>query len=276
MKNQLSTDRRKFLKSTGLLSGGLIVSFMMPASAKVMRKFTNADPDALFKPNGYLRIAPDGAVTVTLAHVEMGQGIWTTLPMLIAEELDADWEKIRVEHSPPGKEYVHVFYGVQLTGGSSSTWSEFDRYRMAGATARTLLVQAAAKQWSVPVTECRTENGFVISGDKKLSYGELASAASTMTASAKIELRPSSQWKLIGKGKKRVDAPEKVNGTAKYGIDVKYPGLLTALVAHSPIIGGKVKSFDAAKAKEYPGVKDVVQIPTGVAVLADNLKKKKK
>src|SRR5690349_21071786 len=111
MNKQLSADRRKFLKSTGLLGGGLIVSFMIPASAKVMRKFTNADPDALFKPNGYLRIAPDGSVTVTLAHVEMGQGIWTTLPMLVAEELDADWEKIKVEHSPPGKEYVHVVYG---------------------------------------------------------------------------------------------------------------------------------------------------------------------
>ena len=270
MITQLKSNRRQFLKSGAVLGGGLIISFMAPASAKRLANAFDPGPEVLFKPNAFLRIGSDGVINVILAHAEMGQGIWTTLAMLIAEELDADWKSVKVEHCPAEQVYAHTAFGIQITGGSSSTWSEFDRYRQAGATARTLLKEAAAKKFGVNAADCKTENGWVISGNNKAGYGELVSLASTLKAPAKVELRPASEWKYIGKGLKRLDAPEKVNGTAKYGMDVQFPGMFTALVAHSPVPGGKLQSFNATAAKAVPGVRDVVQIPTGVAVIADH------
>ena len=271
MSNTTNTvNRRQFLASGAALAGGLVVSFMIPASAKQLGRLGGKKPGLYFSPNAFLRVGVDESINITLSHVEMGQGVWTTLSMLIAEELDADWKNISIEHSPAGKSYVHTAYGIQITGGSSSTWSEFDRYRQAGATARVLLVQAAAQKFGVPITQCRTENGWVIAGNQKASYGELATAAAALPAPDKVELRTPDQWKFIGKGVKRLDAPDKVNGTAKYGLDVQFPGLLTAVVAHAPVIGGKVISFDASAAKAVAGVRYVVEIPTGVAVLADH------
>ncbi|MEJ7768068.1 MAG: xanthine dehydrogenase family protein molybdopterin-binding subunit [Chitinophagaceae bacterium] len=253
-----------------MLGGGLIISFMVPASAKRLAGVFDPAPEFFFRPNAFLRIGNDGIIHVILAHAEMGQGIWTTLAMLIAEELDADWKSIKVEHCPAGQVYAHTGFGIQITGGSSSTWSEFDRYRQAGATARILLTDAAAKKFGVDATDCKTADGFVTSGNKKAGYGELVAVASTLPVPEKVELRSPAQWKYIGKGQKRLDAPEKVNGGAKYGMDMKFPGMLTAVVAHSPFPGGKLKSFNASAAKAVPGVRDVVQIPTGVAVIADH------
>ena len=270
MTTQLKTNRRQFIKSGAMLGGGLIISFMVPASAKRLAGAFEPEPEVFFKPNAFLRIGNDGVINVILAHAEMGQGIWTTLSMLIADELDADWKSIKVEHCPVGKEYAHTGFGIQITGGSSSTYSEFDRYRQAGAAARTLLINAAAKKFGVDAAACKTENGFVISGNNKAAYGDLVAIASTLTVPQKVELRPASEWKYIGKGLKRLDAPAKVNGAAKYGMDMQFPGMLTAVVAHSPVTGGKVKSFNATAAKAVPGVRDVVQIPTGVAVIADH------
>ncbi len=267
---QIKTNRRQFIKSGAMLGGGLIISFMIPASAKRIADPFVPGPDVFFSPNAFLRIGNDGTINVILSHVEMGQGIWTTLTMLIAEELDADWKSVKVEHSPAGKPWAHASFGIQITGGSSSTYSEFDRYRQAGATARTLLVSAAAKKLGVNAADCKTENGFVISGNKKASYGELATLASILPVPDKVILRSSSEWKYIGKGIKRLDAPAKVNGAAKYGMDMQFPGMLTAVVAHSPVPGGKLKSFDAAAAKAVPGVRDVVEIPTGIAIIADH------
>ncbi|HTE10282.1 MAG TPA: molybdopterin cofactor-binding domain-containing protein, partial [Chitinophagaceae bacterium] len=258
-------NRRQFLRSGALLSGGLVISFVLPVSAKQLKKSGAGVPNFYFAPNAFLRVGVDDSINIILSHVEMGQGIWTTLSMLIAEELDADWKNITIEHSPAGKSYVHTAYGLQITGGSSSTWSEFDRYRQAGATARVLLIQAAAQKFGVNPADCHTENGMVISGNQKASYGELATAAAALPAPGKVELRKPEQWKYIGKGVKRLDAPDKVNGAAKYGMDVHFPGLLTAVVAHAPVIGGKVISFDATATKALAGVRDVVQIPTGVA-----------
>jgi isoquinoline 1-oxidoreductase beta subunit len=258
-------SRRDFIRTGAVLGGGLLIAFRVSAAGRLA---DGAPAEA--SPNAYLRIAPDNRITVVLAHAEMGQGIWTTLPMLIADELDADWKDITVEHAPAGKDYVHTVFGIQITGGSSTTWSEFDRYRMAGATARTALVQAAAKRWSIPVDGCRTENGYVLAGDKKVSFGELAQEAAALPAPQKVTLRPASEWKYIGKGAKRLDGPAKTNGGAKFGMDMQFPGLLTAVVAHAPVFGGKVRSFDATKARAVPGVKQVVQIPTGVAVIADH------
>ncbi len=270
----MTTSRRGFLKTGAMLGGSLIVSFVVPGAKRLAAMGLAATDDAaaaVFTPNAYLSIGADDSIQVWLAHVEMGQGIWTTLTMLIAEELDADWEKIKVVHAPPGQPYVHTVYGLQITGGSSTTWSEFDRYRQAGATARTLLVDAAAKRFGVNPADCRTEHGMVIAGDKKASYGELAAAAAALPPLTEpVPLRSPAEWKYIGKGVKRLDAPVKVNGQAKFGMDMQFPGMLTAVVAHPPVYGSKVKSFDDSKARQVQGVRNVVQIPTGVAVIADN------
>jgi isoquinoline 1-oxidoreductase beta subunit len=200
----------------------------------------------------------------------MGQGVWTALPMLIAEELDADWSRIKVEHAPAAPVYAHTAFGIQMTGGSTSTWSEFERYRQAGALARALLVQAAAQRFGVSPADCRTENGVVIAGTRRARYGELADAAAKLPAPKTVPLKDPKDWKIIGKRTRRLDSPEKITGRATFGMDVQFDGLLTAVVARAPAFGAKVKSFDATQAKAVPGVRAVVQVPTGVAVLADH------
>ncbi len=190
--------------------------------------------------------------------------------MLIAEELDADWSKIKVEHAPAAPVYANTAFGIQVTGGSTTTWSEFQRYREAGAMARTLLVEAASQRFGVPVSACRTQNGVVLAGDNRATFGELADAAAKLPKPASVTLKDPKDWLIIGKPTKRLDTPEKITGRAKFGMDVQFDGLLTALVARSPVFGGTVKSFDATKAKAVPGVRDVVQVPSGVAVLADH------
>ena len=157
-----------------------------------------------------------------------------------------------------------------MTGGSTTTWSEFDRYRQVGALARQLLVSAAARRWGVARERCRTEKGFVVHGEKRLSYGSLAEDAAKLPAPTSVTLKDAKDWKLIGKPTRRLDTPEKVTGKATFGLDVKLPGMLTAVVAHSPTFGGKVKSFDAAAAKGVAGVKAVFEVPSGVAVVADS------
>jgi isoquinoline 1-oxidoreductase beta subunit len=267
--NEPTYSRRSFLKTGGLFSGGLLLSFFIPAGAK--RYIPDADVSgAGFAPNAYLSVGPDGSVHVLLAHVEMGQGIWTTLPMLIAEELDCDWNKVIVEHAPPGKPYLHTLYGLQITGGSSTTWSEFDRYRNAGATARAMLIGAAAKKFGVSSADCRTENGYVIAADRRAGYGELAGIAATLPVPEKVQLKDKASWRLIGKEKNRLDTGVKTDGSAMFGMDVHFPGMLIAVVAHGPVFGATIRSFDASAAKAVKGVQDVVQVSTGVAVIADN------
>lgn len=265
--SNLTTSRRNFLKTAGIIGSGLIIPFHVLAGGKRAQKNDDA---ILFAPNAFLTIKPDNSVEIILAHVEMGQGIWTTLPMLIADELDCKWEDIKVTHSPASPLYNNVEFPVQITGGSSTTRTEFDRYRKAGATARILLVQAAATKMNVSVGDCKTENGFVSSGNKKISYGEVAAAAAQLTPPIEVQLRPAKEWKYIGKGAKRLDASAKINGTAKFGMDMQFPGLKTAVVAHAPVFGGKVKSFSSVEALKIPGVRKVVQVPSGVAVIADH------
>ena len=259
-------ERRDFLKNGALAGGGLLLSFIIPDRMK--QRLSATPSPATVSPNAFLRIAEDNTIHIILSKVEMGQGVWTTLPMLIAEELDCDWNKIKVEHSPPGNEYAHPVYG-QSTGGSTSTSSEFDRYRQVGATARTMLVAAAARRLGVQPGDCTTENGFVIAGNNRISYGELAAEAATLPIPT-VKLREPKDWKYIGKSQRRLDSPDKINGKALYGIDLQFPGLLTAVVAHAPVFGGKVRSYDATRAKAVQGVKHIVQIPTGIAVLADH------
>ncbi|MDM4768697.1 xanthine dehydrogenase family protein molybdopterin-binding subunit [Solimonas sp. SE-A11] len=271
--NDLSNaSRRKFLKAGAVVGGGLVIAFTVPLARRFAGggEATPAAPATAPAANAFLRVGSDDSVTVLIAHSEMGQGIWTALPMLIAEELDANWSRVRVEHAPAAPVYAHTVFGMQMTGGSSSTWSEFERYRQAGATARALLVQAAAKQWGVAPADCRVENGVISSGSHSARFGELAEAANALTAPEKVALKEPKDWKLIGKATKRLDTPEKITGRAIFGMDVKFDGLLTAVVARPPVFGATVKSYDAAKAKALPGVRAVVQVPSGIAVVADH------
>ena len=180
-------SRRRFLQATALAGGGLVIAFVVPGAGRYAWAQQDRAPESAPQgeppkaapppPNAFLRIAPDGSVTVLLAHSEMGQGIWTTLPLLLNEELDADWTKIRVEHAPNAPVYGHTVYGAQMTGGSSTTWSEFERYRQVGAMARAMLVSAAAERFGIEADACRTENGFVIAGEKRADLGASAPAS---------------------------------------------------------------------------------------------------
>ncbi len=201
----------------------------------------------------------------------MGQGVYTALPMLLAEELDADWSKIGYESAPVDAKYNHPIFGMQITGGSSSVYSGFEQYRNAGAAARAMLIAAAAVQWNADPASLRTESGTVLDGtNRKLSYGQLAEAAAKMTPPAKVTLKDAKAFKLIGTPAKRLDTPEKINGKAVFGIDVKNAGMLTAVVARAPVFGAKVKSFDDSHARNMPGVRKIVPVPSGVAVVADS------
>jgi isoquinoline 1-oxidoreductase beta subunit len=270
MSESKTTSRRKFLQTTALMGGGLIIGFHLPAFAKKLRNA--AIPAAEnFAPNAFVRIGKDNMITVIVNHSEMGQGAYTSLPMIIADELDADWSKVKFEAAPVDPVYNHPGFGMQGTGGSTSTWVEWDRFRNAGATGRYLLVGAAAQTWNVDPSSLRTEKGFVIhdATGRKISYGELVDKAATITAPKEVKLKDVKDFKLIGKPTKRLDTPEKINGSGIFGLDVKIPGLLTAVIARPPVFGGKVKSFNADKAKAIPGVKEVVQIDRGIAVVAN-------
>jgi len=264
-------SRRRFLTT----STGLVIGFVVAPKARLLGlqeagATRPAAPKPLPPPNAFLRIGEDDSVTVLLAHSEMGQGVWTTLPMLLAEELECDWSKIRVETAPAAPVYAHTGFGAQMTGGSSSTYSEVDRYRQVGAMAREMLVAAAAAEWKVDPKTCRAENGFVISGARRASFGSLAKAAQAQRPPASVKLKDRKDWKILGKPTRRLDSPQKVTGKAQFGIDVQVPGMKTALVERSPVFGGKVRAFRAEKARAVPGVRAVVEVPSGVAVVADH------
>src|SRR5881296_2113722 len=256
--------RRNFLKLTVAASGGLLIGFYLPG----MQPEAQA---ATFAPNAFVRIGTDDSVTVIVNHSEMGQGVFTALPMILADELDADWAKVRFEPAPVDPVYNHPVFKMQMTGGSTSTWSSFDQFRQAGAAARAMLITAAAQKWNVDAASCRTENGMVIhsASNRRLSYGQLAESAAKVTPPQQVTLKDPKDFKLIGKPLKRLDTPEKTNGKGIFGIDVKVPGMLTAVVARSPVFGGKLKSVNADKAKAVKGVRKVVEVPSGVAVIAD-------
>jgi isoquinoline 1-oxidoreductase beta subunit len=265
--NPAGIERREFLKVSIGAAGGLLIGLYLPNGKRARA----ASPAAVFAPNAFVRIAPDETVTVVVNHSEMGQGVFTSLPMLLADELDADWTKVKFEPAPVDPVYNHPIYGVQMTGGSTSTWSSFDQFRKAGAVARAVLVQAAAQEWKVEPEKCRTSNGFVIGPGNHIrrSYGALVAKASLLTPPAQVALKDPKDFQLIGKSLNRLDTPEKTNGTAVFGLDVNLPGMLTVVVARAPVFGAKLKSFDATKTSAMPGVRKVVAVPSGVAVIAD-------
>ncbi len=257
------------LSRRGFLSGaaaGLVVAFYVPNMAKAVPK--QAVPQ-LPPANAFLRIGPDDSVTVVIAHSEMGQGIWTGLAMLIAEELECDWTKVRSEHAPASPVYANPLMGFQLTGGSTSTISEFERYRTVGATAKDMLIRAAAAKWKVAPAKCKAANGVITSGSNRATYGSLAEAAMKLPPPTKVSLKDPKNWNIIGKPTKRLDTPEKITGKAQYGMDIQFPGLRTAVVMRAPF-GGKVAKVDDSAALKIPGVEKVVSTGTGVAVVAKN------
>jgi isoquinoline 1-oxidoreductase subunit beta len=258
-------SRREFLKTGG--AAALVVGFALPS---VGGRALAASPTPVFLPNAYLRITPDGRVTVVSGSVEMGQGALTAIPMLLAEELDADWSRVSVEHAPADKAYTNPMFGIQATGGSTTVRAHWEPLRKAGAAAREMLVAAAAEQWKVDAASLRTANSQVIAPDgRKLGYGALVAAASTQAVPANPKLKDSKDFKLLGKPLKRLDTPAKVNGAAKYGIDAQVPGLVVAVMARAPMPGAKPASLNDANAKLVKGVQQVITIPSGVAVLAD-------
>ena len=267
-------NRREFLKVSALAGGGFAIGVALPAVAP--KFLPEAQAAGNFVPNQWLQIRPDNSILIIVDKSEMGQGVATSMPMLVAEELDADWSKVGFEYAPAAPQYANPLFGVQGTGGSTSVRAMFEPLRRAGAVARDMLVTAAADEWKVDKSAIRTENSMLIGpGGKRATYGQMAGAASNVKPAdpKSIKLKDPSAWKIIGKPVKRLDAASKVTGQAKFGMDVKLPGLLTALVARSPVVGGKVASFNADKAKAVKGVRNVIQVkgPTseGVAVLAD-------
>ena len=257
-------NRREMLRNTAASAAGLLVAFQVPRVLRAAPAAAAALPPA----NAFLRIGTDDSITVLLSHSEMGQGIWTGLAMLIAEELECDWSKVRSEHAPAAPVYAHPAFGIQMTGGSSTTWSEFDRYRTVGATAKDMLIRAAAARWKVSPASCHAANGIVSHGKDQLSYGKLAEAAMALAPPKAVTLKDAKDWKIIGTPVRRLDTPEKITGKAQFGIDVQFPGLRVAVVARPPAFGGKVGKFDASEALKVPGVEKVVPTANGVAVVA--------
>ncbi len=262
--------RREFIRTGVAIGGGLLVSLYAPLPNGPGSEL-EAEEKA-FAVNAFVRIGTDETVTVIAAHSEMGQGVYTSLPMLLNEELEADWSKVRVESAPVDKAYNHPAFGMQMTGGSTTTAAEWERYRKVGATARMMLVQAAATKWGVEAGSCKVEKGVVIheATGKRATYGSLANAAAQLTPPANVPLKNPKDFTLVGKPTRRLDTPSKTNGTAQFGLDVIVPGMLTAVVARPPVFGGKVAKLDASAALKVPGVKAVEQVPSGVAVIAEH------
>ncbi len=257
-------NRRGFLKAGLSGAAGLTIGFAIPE--RLAAQTAGGRSAAL---NGYVHIGSDDTITFVLVKSEMGQGPHTSLSQLLADELDCDWKKIRTEVAPVNPK----LYGpLQGTFGSMSIRTGWEPMRKAGASAREMLIQAAAQKWGVDKSQCRTDNGAVVNTatNARLTYGSLAESAAKLPVPANVQLKDPKQFRYIGKSVKRLDTPLKVNGSAIFGIDAKVPGMLYAVVARCPVFGGKVASFDATKAKAVPGVKDVVKISSGVAVVADN------
>lgn len=262
----LETSRRDFLKTTSLATGGLIMGFALPG-AKVEAQAAGT----VYTPNAWVHIADNNTITLISARSEMGQGVYTSMPMLIAEELNVDIKQIKVAIAPPAAAYVNALLGAQITGGSTSVRDGWEKLRVGGAQVREMLISAAADKWKVDRSTLRAENGMVLGPKgKKASYGSLAAAAAKLPVPEKVALKDPKDFKIVGQRVKRLDTPAKVNGTAEFGIDVKLPGMVYASIEQCPVIGGKVKSFDASKAKGMPGVLDVVQVNDGVAVVASS------
>ncbi|MEK1890019.1 MAG: xanthine dehydrogenase family protein molybdopterin-binding subunit [Phyllobacterium sp.] len=273
--SEANLSRRSFLKASAAVGGGLILSLNLPFEASEAGASESND----FVPNALIRIDGNGQIFLTMPYIEMGQGTYTAIPMLIAEELEVGLDQVRLEHAPPNEKlYANPLLGVQATGNSNAMRGAWKPMREAGATARMMLVAAAASKWGVDATTCRAEGGAVIHADtgRRLAYGALAGAAASMPVPQNVALKSPGDFKLIGKPVKRLDTPAKVNGTAIYGIDARPPGVKVATLAQSPAFGGRLKSVDDSAALSVKGVRQVVRLEDAVAVVADHMGAAKK
>jgi isoquinoline 1-oxidoreductase subunit beta len=266
-------SRRRFLQAGVAAGGGLLLSVSLP--------FAGGDTEAAdtFAPNAFIRIGGDGEIVLTMPYVEMGQGTYTAIPMLIAEELEVDLKQVRLEHAPPNEKlYANPLLGVQATGNSNAIRGAWQPLRQAGATARTMLVSAAAKRWNVDPASCHAQSGEVLHAatGRRIKYGELAADAARMPIPDRVTLKRREDFKLIGTPAKRLDTPAKVNGSAIYAIDVRLPGMKVATLAQSPVFGGRLKSVDDTAAKAVKGVRQIVRLDDAVAVVADHMGAAKK
>ncbi|WP_296943158.1 xanthine dehydrogenase family protein molybdopterin-binding subunit [uncultured Massilia sp.] len=266
-------SRRGFLKAGAGAAGGLVLGFMLPGGGRLARA-AEAKP-VVYAPNAFVRVAPDDTVTVIVNRLEFGQGVHTALPMVIADELDADWRQMRSELAPAGDVYKDPVFGMQITGGSGTIAHSFTQYREVGARARAMLVAAAAQQWNVDPARCRTDKGTVIGpAGQKARYGALADAAARLPVPQAVTLKDQKQFRYIGKPMARLDARAKSTGSQQFGLDVKLDGCKVAVVAHPPVFGARPATFDAARARAIKGVVAVLEIPAdrggrAVAVVAD-------
>ena len=299
----MKKSRRRFLIAGVLLGGSAYFGYQFLSKRDRLAKPAAFELDEKeLALNGWFKISPDNSVTVMVPRQEMGQGVYTALAMLVAEELDADWSKVKVEQAPVDKMYANITMltdglpfdendksyaaaiarrvgyslgdtlGVQATGGSTSVRDAWESMRVAGASAREMLVAAAAKQWQVSASECTTRNGVVShqAAGKQATYGELAGAAAQLPVPTQPKLKDPKDYVLIGKAQRRLDIPEKVTGAAQFGLDVRVPGMVYAAIAQCPVFGGTLKSVDESKIKSMPGVKRVVSLSNAVAVVADS------
>ena len=268
--NDLTLSRRSFLQVTTAATGGLLVSLYLP-------RVTSAQlpsPPKVYPPDAFIHIATDGKIKITVNRLEFGQGVQTSLPMVLADELDADWSQVTAELAPAADVYKDPLFGIQMVGGSGSIAHSFQQYRELGAKTRAMLVAAAADRWQVAATQCRTENSIVYGpGNRSARYAELANDAARKPVPDKVQLKSASEFRIIGKPVKRLDSPAKCDGSQKFGLDLDLPGMKIAVVAHPPVFGAKVKTVDDRDARALAGVRDVFEIPlekgTGVAVVAD-------
>ena len=266
----MTTSRRNFLKTSALASGGLLMGLTLPGSSLLAA-------GTVHTPNAWVHIADDNTITLFSARSEMGQGVYTSMPMLIAEELNVDLKQVKVAIAPPNAAYVNALLGAQITGGSTSVRDGWEKLRTGGAQVREMLISAAAAQWNVDRSTLRAEKGMVLGANgKKATYGSLAADAAKLPVPEKVALKDPKDFKIVGKRTLRLDSPAKVNGTAEFGIDVKLPGMVYATILQCPVIGGKATSVDSAQAKSMPGVIQVVEVPDGVAVVADSYWRAKK
>jgi isoquinoline 1-oxidoreductase subunit beta len=273
-----TVSRREFVTVLAAAGGGLLLGYRVEGAQRAASAATAAaspgTTSASFAPNAFIRIPPDGNVTLIMPQAEMGQGVYTSLSMLLAEELEVAPGQIRLEHAPPDDQlYANQFFGEQLTGASSSVRAFYEPLRRAGATARIMLVAAAASSWNVDPASCRAHKGVVTHTPTRrtLTYSVLAARAAALPVPDKVTLKDPKDFTLIGTPAKRLDTPSKVKGTAQYGIDVRLPGMLIATVAACPVLGGKVAGIDEQKAKAVPGVRQIVRLDDAVAVVGDHM-----
>jgi isoquinoline 1-oxidoreductase subunit beta len=275
-KETVALSRRRFLHAAATAGGGLILALELPFADRGALAADSSD----FVPNAFIRIGSDGQVVLTMPYVEMGQGTYTSIPMLIAEELEVDLSQVRLEHAPPDeKRYGNpLLGGLQATGNSNAVRASWQPLRQAGASARTMLIAAAARRWNVDPASCRAERGEVLHGPtgRRVTYGELAADAAKVPIPDQVTLKRQGEFKLIGKALKRLDTPAKVNGTAVYGIDVRPNGVKIATLAQSPVFGGSVKAVNDTAAKAVNGVRQIVRLDDAVAVVADHMGAAKK